>query len=232
MTKIDKRRKYYIGLDTETCNALVENDKLVLSQSLVYDIGWAVTDKKGRIYKTRSFVLADVFLDMRDLMKTAYYASKIPSYWVDIKAGKRQLASLWTIKKALKEDCEEYGITTIFAHNAGFDYTALNNTIRYITKSKYRYFLPYGIEVWDTLKMANQTIGKQKSYRKFCEMNNYMTAHKNPRPRLTAEILYRYISGMHGFIESHTGLEDVIIETQIFAHCLRQHKKIEKRLFA
>lgn len=231
MKKIDKRKKYYIGLDTETCNSFVENDKLVLSQSLVYDIGWAVTDKKGHIYKTRSFVLADVFLDMKDLMKTAYYAAKIPSYWVDIKAGKRQLASLWTIKKALKEDCEEYGITTIFAHNAGFDYTALNNTIRYITKSKYRYFLPYGIEVWDTLKMANQTIGKQKSYRKFCEMNNYMTAHKTPRPKLTAEILYRYISGMHGFIESHTGLEDVVIETQIFAHCLRQHKKIEKRLF-
>ena len=59
-----------------------------------------------------------------------------------------------------------------------------------------------------------------------------MTNHKTPRVRLTAEILYRYISGQHDFDESHTGLEDVLIETVIMAHCFRQHKKMEKRLFS
>ena len=232
MKKIDKRIKYLIGLDTETCNALVVDDSLDLSQSLVYDIGWAITDKRGRIYKTRSFVIREIFCGMKDVMRSAYYAEKIPQYWKDIKAGRRVLANFWTIKRALKADMAEYGVTTVFAHNAGFDVRALNNTIRWITKSEYRWFFPYNTEIWDTLKMSRQVIGVQKSYQRFCMNNDYMTKHDTPRARLTAEILYRYISGKRDFIESHTGLEDVLIEIEILVHCFRQHKKMEKRLFA
>lgn len=230
---MDKRVSYFIGVDTETCNGLVTNDgKLDLSQSLVYDIGWAICDKRGRIYKTRSFLVAEVFCDMKDIMRTAYYSEKLPSYWEDIKAGRRILATLYYIRKKFREDCEEWNIKAIFAHNALFDLRALNNTIRYITKSRNRYFFPYGIEIWDTLKMSRQTIGNQKTYKRFCEKNGYMTAHKKPRVRLTAEVLYRYITGNNDFNESHTGLEDVLIEIKIFNKCVRQHKKMEKRLFS
>lgn len=228
---MDKRINYLIGLDTETCNGLVVDDKLDLSQSLVYDLGWAVTDKKGHIYKTRSYVIAEIFCEMKDVMKSAYYAEKIPNYWDDIKAGKRILASFWAVRRAFMDDVKEYGVKNVFAHNAGFDVRALNNTMRYITKSQFRWFFPYSLEIWDTLKMSRQTIGKQKSYQKWCSRNGYMTNHKTPRVRLTAEILYRYISGQHDFNESHTGLEDVLIETVIMSHCFRQHKKMEKRLF-
>ena len=231
MTRIDRRINYLIGFDTETCNGLMVDDKLDLSQSLVYDIGWAVCDKKGKIYKTESFVIAEIFCGMKDVMKSAYYSEKIPQYWEDIKSGKRKLVSFWTMKKAFMKDVKDFKVKNIFAHNAGFDVRALNNTIRYITKSKYRWFLPFRLEVWDTLKMAHQTIGQQKSYIRYCIKNDYMTKHKKPRPRLTAEILFRYLSGNESFIESHTGLEDVLIESQILAHCLRQHKKVEKRLF-
>lgn len=229
---MDKRINYLIGMDTETCNGIMMGDnKLDLTQSLVYDLGWAVTDKKGRIYKTRSFVIADIFLGMKDVMKSAYYAEKIPKYWEDIKAGKRILTTFWNVYDTFKKDIKEYGVKNVFAHNAGFDVRALNNTIRYITKSKFRWFFPRKIEIWDTLKMARQTIGKQKAYKEFCLRNNYMTKHRKPQVRLTAEILYRYISGQGDFIESHTGLEDVLIETKIMAHCFRQHKKMEKRLY-
>ena len=33
------------------------------------------------------------------------------------------------------------------------------------------------------------------------------------------------------FIESHTGLEDVLIEKEIFVRCMRQHKKMKKSIF-
>lgn len=228
---MDRRIKYYVGLDTETCNGIMVNDKLDLSQSLVYDIGWAVVDKKGRIYKTRSFVIYETFCEMKDVMSSAYYAEKIPKYWEEIKSGKRQLVSFWTMWKAFKEDLKEYGIKNVFAHNARFDLNGLNNTIRYISCSKFRFFFPREIEIWDTLKMSREVIGKQKTYIRFCHENGYMTKHKTPQCRLTAEILYRYISGIENFDESHTGLEDVLIETAIFAHCFKQHKKMEKRLF-
>ena len=228
---MDKRINYLIGLDTETCNGLVVDDKLDLSQSLVYDLGWAITDKRGRIYETRSYIIAEIFCEMKDVMKSAYYAEKIPNYWDEIKSGKRILASFWTVRRAFMDDVKEYGVKNVFAHNAGFDVRALNNTMRYITKSQFRWFFPYDLEIWDTLKMSRQTIGQQKSYKKWCARNGYMTNHKTPRVRLTAEILFRYISGQYDFNESHTGLEDVLIETVIMAHCFRQHKKMDKRLF-
>ena len=69
------------------------------------------------------------------------------------------------------------------------------------------------------------------SFIKFCKENGYMTNHAIPRPQLKAEVLYRYISGDNEFIESHTGLEDVEIETEILAYCYRQHKKMRRKLF-
>lgn len=221
---MDKRKKYLIGLDTETCNGFPVDGKLDLTQSLVYDIGWAVVDKKGNVFLTRSFVIAEVFLDMRDVMKSAYYADKIPQYWEQIKSGDRKLATWYTVSKAFRQDIEEYNVEVVFAHNASFDYRALNNTQRYITKSKYRYFIPYGIEIWDTLKMSRQIFGSMNTYKQFCIDNGYLTKHKTPRPRYTAEILYRYLTGNNDFVESHTGLEDVLIEKDILSACLRQHK--------
>lgn len=228
---MDKRKHYLIGLDTETCNGIMVDDKLDLSQSLVYDIGWAVTDRKGNIYETKSFVIYEIFVGMKDVMRSAYYAEKIPRYWEDIKSGRRRLVSFYTMRNELLNDMAKYNCNTVFAHNAGFDFRALNNTERYITKSKYRFFFPYGTIIWDTLKMSNDTIVKQKSYTKFCDNNDYKTKHKPPRNRATAEILYRYITGNNDFEESHTGLEDVLIETEILAHCFRQHKKMRKLLY-
>lgn len=228
---MDKRINYLIGLDTETCNGILIDDKLDLTQSLVYDIGWAVVDKRGKVYRTRSFVVREIFYGMRDVMRSAYYADKIPQYEQDIKNGTRSLASLFRIRQTLINDIKLYGVKNIFAHNASFDVRALNNTIRYITKSRFRWFFPWDIVVWDTLKMAKQVIGSQKSYQIYCAEHGYLTKHRKPRVRLTAEILYRYLTGNETFAESHTGLEDVLIETKILTHCIRQHKKMEKRLY-
>jgi hypothetical protein len=229
---MDRRINYLMGLDTETCNGLIDGDKLDLSQSIVYDIGWVITDRQGRIYEQRSFLIYEVFVAMKDVMASAYYAEKIPMYWEQVKNGQRKLVRFQTMYNQFWNDVKTYNVKNVFAHNARFDYNALNNTIRFLTKSNKRYFFPRKIEIWDTLKMSRQTIGKQKSYREWCFRNNFVTKHRTPQVRLTAEILYRYITGNVTFEESHTGLEDVLIETKILVHCFRQHKKMEKRLFA
>ena len=40
-----------------------------------------------------------------------------------------------------------------------------------------------------------------------------------------------FISGNNEFEESHTGLEDVLIEAEIMFYCFRQHKPMRKALF-
>lgn len=221
----------FLGLDTETCNSLIdEKGALDLSQSLVYDVGWKIFNRKGQVKKRRSYVVAEIFLN-KELMESAYYKDKIPQYWEDIKSGKRELKSFRNIWLQFLSDRKKYNSKVVFAHNAYFDYNALNNTMRYLTKSRKRYFFPYKTEIWDTLKMARDVFGTSPKYIAFCEEHGFMTNHKNPRPRMTAEVLYRYLHNAPNFEESHTGLEDVEIESEIFLKCLKSRKKMRKALF-
>lgn len=230
MEKIDKRRHYVLVLDTETANTIQDGDKLDMSNVLVYDCGWAVVDTKGNIYETASYVNRDIFCDERDLMRSAYYNWKIPRYIEEIASGQRQMASTYEIRKAMLDTIEKYGIKEVAAHNARFDYNALNVTQRYTTSSRYRYWFPFdSVEIWDTMKMAQDVICKMPTYKKFCQEHGYVL--KNGAVRKTAEILWRFISGDNEFEESHTGLEDVLIETQIMWYCFRQHKPMRKALF-
>ena len=226
---MDKRISYKIVLDTETCPIDIDFEGVSPQNMLVYDCGWAVVDKRGKVYKTRSFINTDIFLKEKELMNSAYYSNKIPMYWEQIKRGERILTSFYNIRKALLEDIAEFEVKEIFAHNMRFDYGTLNTTQRWLTKSQYRYFFPYGIEICDTLKMARDVIAKMPTYQRFCKENGYLT--KNGQYRLTAEIIYRFISKNNDFIESHTGLEDVLIEKEILAYCYKQRKKMRKKLW-
>ena len=230
MEKIDRRKHYIIVLDTETC-PLTKSNSVNPYNMFVYDIGFAVVDKKGNVYETKSYINADIFCAEKELMKSAYYAEKVPKYWEDIKSGKRVLTSMYNIRKDLVETMRKYETNTVCAHNARFDDGSLKNTQRWLTKSKYRNFFPYGVEIWDTMKMAQDVVAKTPTYTRFCEENGFMTKHKTPRPQVKAETLYRYITKNVNFIESHTALEDVLIEKEIMAYCFRKHKKMRKKLY-
>ena len=227
--KIDRRHNYLICLDTETANTIAEDGKLCMDYVLPYDFGWCVMDSKGTVYVRRSFINSDIFYGEPELMTSAYYANKIPMYEREIAEGKRIVANTYEIRKALHEDIETYGVKALMAHNARFDHRAMNNIQRWTTKSKYRYFLPKDIEIWDTMKMARSVIHKMPTYRKFCEKHGFLTA--TGKLSTTAENLYRFITKNPDFVESHTGLEDVEIEKEIFLYCKRQHKPMVKKLW-
>ena len=228
---IDKRRSYIVVLDTETCPLDKDFDGVTPWNMFVYDIGWAVVDKHGNVYETKSYVNRDIFFEEKLLMDSSYYADKLPQYYNDIRNGKRKVATWRRIKKDLADTMKKYNTNIVCAHNARFDDGATKNTERWLTKSKYRYFLPYGTEIWDTMKMANDVVAKTPTYRQFCFENGFVTNHKTPRPQVKAETLYRYITQDLDFEESHTGLEDVLIEKEILAYCFRKHKKMRKKLY-
>ena len=216
--KIDKRRSYFLTIDTETANNM--------DNPLVFDIGGAIHDKQGNVMETFSFIVKEVFYGMPDLMAECFYQAKLPMYRVQIEQGFRQVKSWYEVRTHVHKLCDKYSVKAIIAHNMQFDYRSTNTTQRYLTYSKYRYFFPKDVPLWDTLSMARDTIVKQKTYIRFCEDNGYCT--KNGKPRATAEILYRYITNNVDFTESHTGLEDVLIEKEIFVKCIRQHKKMKR----
>lgn len=207
-------------IDTEATNGL--------DCPIVYDVGYQIFSLDEGVLCERSFVNADVFCDA-ELMASAYFADKIPDYWQEIVSGQRILKKWFNIKKQIAEDCKKYGVEIACAHNAAFDNRALNITQRYQTTSKYRYFLPFGVEWWDTLKMAREILKQNEDYGTFCYENDYLTSRGCRR--YTAEIIYKWLTGNTEFEEAHTGLEDVKIERQIFEYCVNKNPEIDGRLW-
>lgn len=227
MKKIDRRKKYYMVLDTETCPIDRECEGVTPENMLVYDIGYCVVDKKGNVYRTGSYIVSEIFFgEHYDKMQSSYYANKIPNYFKDIANGSRVVKTWKQISYILRQVLEEYNISTVVAHNARFDFGVLSNTKKYLNEYS---MLPY-IEWYDSLKMAKSVLGNMPTYKRFCQENNYLT--KNGQCRFTAEIIYRYIKQDDNFTESHTGLEDTLIEKEILAYCIKQHKKMDKLLFS
>ena len=227
---MDKRKTYLLGIDTETANGYITDDKLDLKDSLVYDIGYVIADKQGNIYKKGSFAIADIYC-WKKLMNSAYYKEKLPQYEEQLRTGERKLVSIWTAKKILNELIEKYNIKAWYAHNANFDLHSLNNTIRYLSGSASRYFFPKNVEAWDTLKMSRDVLKQKKTYTTFCDRNNFKTKHKPPQNQYKAETIYRYITQNENFEEKHVGIDDILIETEILKYCFKSHKKMRKKLF-
>ena len=112
---------------------------------------------------------------------------------------------------------KENNITKVYAYNCRFDYLALATTQRYLTKSKYRYFFPYGTEFHDILALSRDVLKRIDTYREFCKTNSYVTARN--ANRYTAEIVARYFFD-NQFVEEHTALSDCEIEYKILLKCM------------
>ena len=159
--KIDKRKKYVMVLDVETTNNVML--KGAPNDGLVYDIGFVIADKKGNIYAKRSFAIQEIF-DWKELMSTAYYYKKLPKYYEKLKNNQMEKITIWNARKRIKKAIEYFNIKEVWAYNASFDYTTLNNTVRYLSGSGCRWFLPYGVQVCDIWSVACQVLGNQKTF--------------------------------------------------------------------
>lgn len=112
--KIDKRKKYYMVLDTETCLIDRKVEGVQANDMLTYDIGYCVVDKKGNVYKTGSYIVSEVFFgEFYEKMQSAYYSKKVPNYMQDIANGSRVVKSWEQISYILKQTIEEYNISVV-----------------------------------------------------------------------------------------------------------------------
>ena len=212
--------EYFLLLDTETANEMPDN--------LVYDFGFTVINELGEVCKTGSYVINDIFFDEKELMESAYFAEKIPNYIEDIKQGKRKVCTLNQARIVTRDVMAEFGIKTVLAYNVNFDNRALNKTQRYLTKSKYRWFFPFGTQFECIWNMACQVICSDVDYLKWA-IENKKFSPSGKYISTSAETVYAYLTGQVEFIESHTGLEDCIIEGKIFAECVAKNQPMERK---
>lgn len=209
------KKHFYLTLDTETAGTL-ENP-------LVYDIGGAIHDRNGNIIETFSFVIYDIYKN-KSLMQSAYYACKLPQYEKELQSGLRKMVRFYTARNHILNLIDKYDVKAVLAYNMRFDLNALNNTLREITNGKRKYFFPFSknCELWCTWTMAKQLLKDKPRYKSWCKKYNYVS--KNQQVKTSAEILHRWLTKNHAFLEEHTGLEDTLIEVNIFKYIVNQRK--------
>lgn len=211
----------YLTLDTETCGGF--------GNPLVYDIGYCIHDNAGNIFEKRSYVVREIFYGEWEKMKTAYYADKIPFYRQGIKDNMFVVSSFWKIRNEMLDLMRQYKVKAIIAYNAKFDVNALNCTLKHLTQfDREQTFFPEDAVVWDTWHMACQTVLNRRSFFKDAVENDWRSECGNCKT--SAEVAYRHLIRNMDFIESHTALEDAIIEVHIFVKCIATHQKMTRTI--
>lgn len=214
---IDKRKKYFITVDVETTGGLAEK--------IVYDLGFAIHDRKGEILFEKSYLIDEIFNDEK-LMSTAYYAKKVPQYRKDLENGLHELTNFATAREVFMLACAYFKPKTVMAYNLNFDMDALQKTAkRLMNRDKFLDVRVGHIEPKDIWSYACEVLFSQKSFAKFAFENGLYSQAGNYKT--SAEVAYAYMTSNPHFEEQHTGLEDVRIEVEIFARCERQNKKHE-----
>ena len=228
--KKDNRRTYYMVLDTETAT-YNENVKVVRGTNmLVYDLGYAIVDKRGSIYETGSYIVKEIFYDEIERMRTCYFADKRAMYIQDIEYGIHTVINWPDLIFLLEERCLVWNVRAICAYNAIFDYGSICRTNNYINGKYWEPPLLKKYPMWDIMKMVKDTIYNRPTYQKFCFNNGNITKHNKPRAQMKAETVKRYLENNPMYKEIHTGLEDVLIESEILAKCFSTRKKMRREL--
>lgn len=202
-------KHYYMLIDTEG----VRTEK----GNLCYDIGIIIIDRKNKLYAKYSFIVKEIYYS--NLMNSYYYKLKRKLYDKEISEGKRKVLTFATIQEVVRLLIDKWNCQAAIGHYMRYDKYSLDDTTKFLL-NKEKFFIQ-NIPLWCTYTMARQIYSCRPTFKSFCgDKLNY-----------SAENLYRYITNNSKFNESHTGLEDALIEKEIFYHILRQHKKIRKTYY-
>lgn len=208
--RIDKRRKYYLTVDTETS----VNGRVV-------DFGAVITDKQGRVF-TECAVLVNGVYGREDLFynrASGFFGLKNleirkANYETMLQRGDRMIATVPAINKWLARANDTFK-PTLTAYNLPFDLDKAAKTEIDLTIFERRFCL------W---REAARVFGDTKAYRAFLLANKYLTPKLNGQT--SAEVMCHFVTG-NRVTEPHTALEDVRdFEVPILTRLLRQKKGI------
>jgi hypothetical protein len=205
-------KNYFLLVDVETTGGF--------SEKLIYDIGICVTDRKGNIQEKYAFLIDEIWND-KDLMSTAYYKEKVPTYQIDIDNKTYEIKSFLEVLNIMYALIDKYKVKTISAYNLMFDLDALKKTSEKLLQEKHDFDKLEKLCIWS---FACEVIYTQKTFQKMAVKQNWVK-EKTKNLLTNAEVGYKYITKNYDFVEQHKGYHDMMIENEILAKCFSQNKK-------
>ena len=231
-----------------------DKKKIAIAKPLIYDIGWQVIDAKGYVYSRHSFLVQETFFvpnvfntayyrEKRPLYMEKYKAGTISAKtWNEVvKVLENDLTqvnmvlaynSMFDYKKAISFT-ERY-IDALYSPYYNEWENGQKRICQNIVKGKKwenpNEFDQYHFElrgkqyllgdIWGDV--CTQRINCDK-YRKYCLEQKQLT-NSGLFFKSSAETVFAYIFKDEGFTESHTAIEDAIIESDILIKLLQKKK--------
>lgn len=258
------KRKLYMVLDTETatlpfvkqlCHSAEEIKKIAIAKPIVYDIGWVISQRDGKIIEKKNYLVQETFF-VPQVFNTAYYADKRPIYIDLLNKGAIQVKDWNDIIQELLEDLQKVEIVAAF--NACFDFKkAIPFTERYIKNLYSNDYQKWEDRQYKQCKKILKGIDDSENpdylipmfhlrdknfpildlwgasceklgekYKEFCLKSGRITA-SGIYFSTSAESVFAYYSKKEDFLESHTALDDSCIENELLKRVL--HDKGAKK---
>ena len=216
MKQVDLQKvKYLMFIDTETIGSLFVQESV-----LPFEIGMKVYDLENQKTVKEKSYLVRKFFNNKYIMLSTFSATKYPNYFEKLKNDKRyKTMSVNDISKDIEKTIQRYGIKIMVAHNGNFDRTAMARLFEdFETNNPFK-----KLDLLDTQEIS-KIITLSKDYAHYCIKNkDILNSVKDScfitnsgRVRTTAQAIYSYLIQNPNFEESHTGLEDIDIEIEIF----------------
>ena len=194
---------------------IFDTETISLDKPFCYNIGYVIvnTDNWENLL-ARSYIVEQIWHNI-PLFETAYYANKKNFYVSEMKAKRTIMDKFGYICSQIRRDFKQYNIEMAFAFNSSFDERVFEFNCDW-----FKCINPFeNIEVKDIRAFAHHFI-VNKNYLEFCDEMGYYTETGNYST--TAENLYRYINDIPEFEESHTALDDSLIESAILFECVER----------
>lgn len=194
-----------IVFDTETTS---------LEKPFAYNIGYTIVNTENQeTLLRREFVVEQVWHNL-ELFCSAYYANKRPLYVSAMKGKRAVMDKFGYVCRQMRADLRTYEITQGYAYNSSFDEKVFDFMCDW-----YKVSNPLDtIDVYDIRGYVHEFLATTSEYQAYCDKYELYTESGNYST--TAESVYKYITCNSEFVESHTALDDSIIESEILFACI------------
>ena len=203
---IYNKKTRFLIIDIETCKQ---------DNSIIFDLSFGIYSRSEGLIGRVGYIVSE------NKDSIPYYSDRLKRYDDYLQEGSYHIKSFKDIINILSRMITKYELSYVTAYNSGFDMSRIDS---YCNKQGIDNPLNGLIEL-DLYHMSAQTLGRQKSFKKFIEANNFYTEKGNRSSG--AETMYRYIELEPMLQEEHTGYGDILWEANILNRVLRQKQKMD-----
>ena len=229
-----------------------QKQKIAIAKPLIYDLAYQIIDRKGNVYLKKSFLITEIFSvpslfnTAYYASKRPIYLEKLrkgeiiltdwntatAEFEKDLSLVKSVGAynSMFDFKKAIP--FTELYIKMLYSPNF-FEWEKMQERIcddiaTGNTRKPQKEFEPEIFRfrnktypLFDLWGLSCKYLLNNDNYKKTCINNNWTTA-SGKYFKTSAETAFRFCENIYDFNESHTALEDAIIESMLFAKIVKK----------